>query len=253
MIAAASLCGIGFIERVKAEVMHDNVLINTHMLEAARANQVTRYFYASSACIYPRYNQRDPDISGLKEEEAYPADPDNEYGWEKLFSERLALNYKTECALETRIARFHNVYGPYGAWRGGREKAPAAMCRKVAEIEDGDEVEVWGDGKQTRSFCFISDCLEGVHRLMLSDYDQPLNIGSDEMVSINELLRLVAEVAGKRVRVRHDTTQPQGVRGRNSDNTLIKQVLGWAPGVSLREGIAHTYPWIQQQVRGDAG
>ncbi|MCK4545885.1 MAG: NAD-dependent epimerase/dehydratase family protein [Candidatus Eisenbacteria sp.] len=250
---AANMGGIGFIETVKADVMRDNVLINTHMLEAARVNQIKRYFYSSSACVYPTYNQRDPEVTPLKEAEAYPADPDNEYGWEKLFTERIVASYRAEHGLETRIARYHNVYGPHGTWRGGREKAPAAICRKLAEAEDGDTINIWGDGRQTRSFCYIDDCLEGSYGLMMSDYHQPLNIGSDELVSINRLVEIVSDIAGKRVLVDHDTTKPEGVRGRNSDNTLIREVLDWVPGISLQDGLRKTYPWIEDQVRRAAG
>ena len=184
---AANMGGIGFIETVHAEIMHDNVLINAHMLGAARQNRLKRYFYSSSACIYPTYRQKEADVAGLKEDEAYPADPDNEYGWEKLYTERLCAAYTGDYGLVTRVARFHNIYGPYGTWRGGREKAPAAMCRKAAEIPDGGTFEIWGDGEQTRSFCYIDDCLEGIYRLMRSDWDRPLNIGSDERVTINQL------------------------------------------------------------------
>jgi nucleoside-diphosphate-sugar epimerase len=246
---AANMGGIGFIETVKAEVLHDNVLINTHMIEAARQNGVELYFYASSACIYPTYAQERPDIPGLREQDAYPADPDNEYGWEKLFTERLCQAYYADHGFETRIGRFHNIYGPYGTWTGGREKAPAAICRKVAEAADGGTIMVWGDGEQTRSFCYIDDCLEGIWRLMRSDYREPLNIGSDEMVTINQLVDYAAEAAGKTIRKEYDRSKPQGVRGRNSDNTRIREVLGWSPGISLKEGIARTYPWIEEQVR----
>lgn len=245
---AANMGGIGFIETVKAEVMHDNVLINTHMLEASHQNQVKRFFFSSSACIYPTYKQKDPGNLGLKEDDVYPADPDNEYGWEKLFTERLCKAYTLEHGLETRVARFHNIFGPYGTWKGGREKAPAAICRKVIEAEDGGTIEIWGDGKQTRSFLYIEECLEGIYRLMHSDYNFPLNIGSDEMVTIDQLTDMAIEVSGKNIAKKYDTSKPQGVRGRNSDNTLIKKVLGWAPAKTLREGIAKTYPWIAQQV-----
>jgi nucleoside-diphosphate-sugar epimerase len=246
---AANMGGIGFIQLVKAEVLHDNVLINTHMLEAARQKEVGRYFYSSSACIYPTYKQEEADIPGLRESDAYPADPDNEYGWEKLFTERLCAAYHEDYGLETRVARFHNIYGPYGTWAGGREKAPAAICRKVAETNDGGTIEIWGDGQQTRSFCYIDDCLEGIYRLTRSDVREPLNIGSDEMVTINQLVDYAATAAGKRVDRSYDRTKPQGVRGRNSDNTLVYQALGWRPSVSLKEGIARTYPWIEQEVR----
>ncbi|HSG81807.1 MAG TPA: NAD-dependent epimerase/dehydratase family protein, partial [Gemmatimonadota bacterium] len=249
---AANMGGIGFIQLVKAEVLHDNVLINTHMLEAARQNEVGRYFYSSSACIYPTYKQEEADVPGLRESDAYPADPDNEYGWEKLYTERLCASYYEDYGVETRVARFHNIYGPYGTWTGGREKAPAAICRKVAEIADGDTIEIWGDGEQTRSFCYIDDCLEGVYRLTRSDVREPLNIGSDEMVTINQLVDYAAAAAGKRVDKSYDRTKPQGVRGRNSDNTLVFQALGWRPAVSLKEGITRTYPWIEQEVRNAA-
>ena len=246
---AANMGGIGFIETVKAEVLHDNVLINTHMLEAARQNEVKRYFYSSSACIYPTYKQEESDIPGLRESDAYPADPDNEYGWEKLFTERLCLSYHEDHGVETRIARFHNIFGPYGTWDGGREKAPAAICRKVAEAEDGATIEIWGDGEQTRSFCYIDDCLEGIYRLTQSEHREPLNIGSDEMVTINQLVDYASETAGKPIEKRYDTSKPQGVRGRNSENTLIVQVLGWRPSISLHDGIAKTYPWIAKEVQ----
>ncbi len=246
---AANMGGIGFIETVHGEVLHDNVLINTHMIEAARLAKVSRYFYASSACIYPTYRQKSPDIAGLKEDEAYPADPDNEYGWEKLFSERVALSYHNDYGMETRIGRFHNVYGPCGTWTGNREKAPAAMCRKVAEAPDGGEMEIWGDGKQTRSFCYVDDCLEGIFRLTQSERRQPLNIGSDEMVTIDQLADMAMAAAGKRLKKKYLTDKPQGVRGRCSDNTLIKEVLGWAPGIALKDGIARTYPWIASRIQ----
>jgi len=245
---AANMGGIGFIETVHAEVMHDNVLINTHMLQAALENEVKRYFYSSSACIYPTYRQKETEIPGLKESEAYPADPDNEYGWEKLFTERLCASYTADYGLETRVARFHNIFGPEGTWQGGREKAPAAMCRKVAETPDGGTMPIWGDGQQTRSFCYIDDCLEGVYRLMRSDRREPLNIGSDEMVTINELADIAMALAGKKLNKEYQLDKPQGVRGRNSDNTLIKEVLGWTPSISLREGMARTYAWIAGQV-----
>lgn len=245
---AANMGGIGFIETVHAEVMHDNVLINAHMLEAARQNGVRRSFFSSSACVYPTYKQEEPDIPGLREDQAYPADPDNEYGWEKLYAERLCGAYSREYGLETRVGRLHNIYGPHGTWRGGREKAPAAICRKVAEAPNGGTIDIWGDGKQTRSFCYIDDCLEGICRLMRSDFGEPLNIGSDEMVTINELADIVIELSGKSLGKQYLADKPQGVRGRNSDNTLIKDILGWAPSTSLREGMARTYPWIERQV-----
>ncbi|MBN2489837.1 MAG: NAD-dependent epimerase/dehydratase family protein [Planctomycetes bacterium] len=246
---AANMGGIGFIETVHAEVLHDNVLINTHMIEAARQNGVQRYFYASSACIYPTYRQEEADCVGLKETEAYPADPDNEYGWEKLYSERVCAAYWREHGLETRIARFHNIYGPFGTYEGGREKAPAALCRKAAEAFDGGELEVWGDGQQTRSFCYIDDCLEGIHRLMRSDHREPLNIGSEEMVTIDQLADMAIALSGKNLTRSYRPAKPQGVRGRSSDNTLVRKVLGWSPQTSLWEGMQKTYPWISFQVR----
>src|SRR3989441_9260962 len=240
---AANMGGIGFIESHKGEIMHDNVLINMHMLEAARLNGVNRYLYTSSACIYPGYRQNAPEVSPLKEDDAYPADPEDGYGWEKLFSERQCRHYWEDYGLDTRVVRFHNIYGPLGTYDGGREKSPAAICRKVALVADGGEIEVWGDGKQTRSYCYIDDCVEGIVRLMQTDEHEPINLGSDRLVSINELVDLVARIAGKRVAKRHDPTKPQGVRGRNSDNTKLRRVLGWEPRVPLEEGLASTYRW----------
>jgi GDP-D-mannose 3', 5'-epimerase len=246
---AANMGGIAFIERYKAVVMHDNVLINIHMLEAARLQNVQRYLYTSSACIYPGYLQKVVDVTPLKEEDAYPADPEDGYGWEKLFSERQCRHYHEEYGLETRVVRFHNIFGPLGTYEGGREKSPAAICRKVALAGQDDEVEVWGDGEQTRSYCYIDDCTEGLHRLMQSDYREPLNLGQDRMISINQLVDIVAEIAGKRIRKRYDLTAPQGVRGRNSDNTRLRAVLGWQPAVSLEDGLARTYHWIEGELK----
>ncbi len=246
---AANMGGIGYIETVHAQIMHDNVLINTNMLEASRINRVERYFYASSACIYPTYRQENVTNAGLKEGEASPADPDNDYGWEKLYTEKMCLAYAKDHNMVVRIARFHNIYGPEGTWQGGKEKAPAAICRKVAEARDGDSIDIWGDGNQSRSFCYIDDCLEGTFRLMQSDFSSPLNIGSDELVTINELTDIAQQAAGKSLARNHQLDKPQGVRGRNSDNTLIKEVLGWSPRTSLRDGIASTYRWIETQVR----
>jgi GDP-D-mannose 3', 5'-epimerase len=229
--------------------MHDNVLINTNMLESARENGVTRFFFSSSACIYPTYKQTTEENAGLKEYDAYPADPDNEYGWEKLFTERLCYDYYLDYGLETRVARFHNIYGPLGTWQGGREKSPAAICRKVALVEDGGEIEVWGDGKQSRSYCFVEDCVEGVYKLMHSDIRKPINIGSDRLVTINGLIDIVTAIAGKTVSKRYDLTKPQGVRGRNSDNNLVKYVLDWEPRVTLEEGLKRTYEWINEQIK----
>jgi len=245
---AANMGGIGFIESHKAEITHDNVLINVHMLEAARLNGVTRYLYTSSACIYPGYRQNTPDVTPLKEEHAYPADPEDGYGWEKLFSERQCRHYFEDHGLETRVVRFHNIFGPLGTYDGGREKSPAAICRKIARAGDGDEIEVWGDGNQTRSYCYIDDCVEGIYRLMMSDHREPINLGQDRLISINELVDIVAAVAGKEIRRRHDLTKPQGVRGRNSDNTMLRQVLKWEPQISLEEGLERTYRWIESQL-----
>jgi len=250
---AANMGGIGFIERYKAVIMHDNVLINIHMLEAARQQQVERYLYTSSACVYPGYRQQVADVTPLKEEDAYPADPEDGYGWEKLFSERQCRHYSEEYGLDTRVVRFHNIFGPLGTYDGGREKSPAAICRKIALARDGDEIEVWGDGEQTRSYCYIDDCVEGIHRLMRSDHRDPLNLGQDRMISINALVDIVARIAGKRIGKRHNLTAPQGVRGRNSDNTRLRAVLGWEPAVSLEEGLALTYRWIEAQLRGSEG
>jgi len=247
---AANMGGIGFIHSHKAEIMHDNVLINVHMLEAARFNGIQRYLYTSSACIYPGYKQNDADVAPLKEADAYPADPEDGYGWEKLFSERQCRHYTEDYGLSTRVVRFHNIYGPLGTYDGGREKSPAAICRKVALADDGGEIEVWGDGLQTRSYCYIDDCVQGIYRLMRSDFHEPLNLGSDRLVTINQLVDLVAGVAGKRIRRRHDVTKPQGVRGRNSDNTLLRKTLKWEPEISLEEGLGRTYRWIRVQLEG---
>jgi nucleoside-diphosphate-sugar epimerase len=209
---------------------------------------VKRFFYSSSACVYPEHNQTDPDHPTCAEASAYPAAPDSEYGWEKLFSERLYLAYMRNYGVQVRIARFHNIFGPAGAWEGGREKSPAALCRKVAEASEGDSIEIWGDGNQTRSFLFVDECVEGIRRLMDSDFPGPVNVGSEEMVSINQLARMIMEIAGKQLTIRH-ISGPQGVRGRNSDNQLIKDRLGWAPGMPLREGLETTYAWILEQVR----
>jgi len=245
---AANMGGIGFIHAHKAEIMHDNVLINVHMLEAARLNGIKRYLYTSSACVYPGYRQNSADVAPLKEEDAYPADPEDGYGWEKLFSERQCRHYYEDYGLETRVVRFHNIYGPLGTYDGGREKSPAAICRKVALAEDGGEIEVWGDGLQTRSYCYIDDCVEGIVRLMHSDFRQPLNLGSDRLVTVNELVDIVAAVAGKRIRKRYDLTKPQGVRGRNSDNSLLRKVLKWEPRIELEDGLARTYRWIEGEL-----
>lgn len=251
---AADMGGAGYIFTGDhdADVMHNSASINLNIVELAKKHGVRKIFYSSSACMYPEYNQLDPDNPKCSEESAYPAAPDSEYGWEKLFSERLFLAYQRNHGLQVRIARFHNIFGPEGTWTGGREKAPAAICRKIAEVEDGGEIEIWGDGKQTRSFLYIDECLEGVQRLMDSDFSGPVNIGSDEMVTINQLVGMVSEIAGKKVRVKH-IPGPTGVRGRNSDNTLIRQKLGWAPSAKLRDGLEKTYRWIEAQVKKAKG
>ncbi len=246
---AADMGGIGYITAYHAEVARNNVLINTHMLETARTNGVERFFFASSACIYPQGRQSAADVAPLREEDASPADPEEGYGWEKLFTEKLCQYFAEDFGLEGRIARFHNVYGPVGTYEGGREKAPAAICRKVALARDGEEIEVWGDGQQTRSFMYIDDCVEGIYRLMRSDYRAPLNLGTDRLVTVDDLVDLVCRIAGKHLVKRHDLSKPQGVRGRNSDNTRLRQVLGWEPAVSLEDGLAQTYQWIENQLR----
>jgi GDP-D-mannose 3',5'-epimerase len=218
------------------------------MLEAARLNGVNRFLFSSSACIYPQYLQKSPQVTPLREEDAYPADPEEGYGWEKLFMEKLCQYYLEDYGLETRAVRFHNVYGPLGTYEGGKEKAPAAICRKVALAPDGDEIEVWGDGEQTRSFMYVDDCVEGIHRIMLSDYPHPLNLGTDEMVTVNELVDSVARAAGKSIVKRHDLSKPQGVRGRNSDNAKLRQVLSWEPQILLQEGLVPTYQWIESEL-----
>jgi nucleoside-diphosphate-sugar epimerase len=245
---AANMGGIGFIHSHKAEISRDNVLINTHALEAARLNGIGRFLYTSSACVYPGYRQDSPEVTPLREEDAYPADPEDGYGWEKLYTERLCRHYREDFGLETRVVRFHNIFGPLGTYDGGREKSPAAICRKVALAADGDAVEVWGDGKQTRSYCYVDDCVEGIHRLMRSDFPGPLNLGQDRLISVDELVDIVADLAGKRLRKRYDLSKPQGVRGRNSDNTRLREVLGWEPRVSLEKGLEHTYHWIQSRL-----
>jgi GDP-D-mannose 3', 5'-epimerase len=247
---AADMGGMGFISAHHAQILHNNALINLHTLEAARQSGVKRLLYTSSACVYPEYRQQEAAVVPLKEEDAYPAQPQDAYGWEKLVTERLCQHYREDYGFETRIVRFHNIFGPKGTWEGGREKAPAAMCRKVAEakLTKNPVVDVWGDGEQTRSFCYIDDCVVGIHKLMRSDYREPLNLGQDRMVSINQLVDLVADVAGFPVEKRH-VPGPQGVRGRNSDNTRLREVLGWEPAVSLEEGLARTYAWVEEQVR----
>jgi GDP-D-mannose 3', 5'-epimerase len=246
---AADMGGMGFISNHHARILHNNILISTHTLEAARENGVQRYLYTSSACVYPEYRQLDTDVEPLREDEAYPAAPQDAYGWEKLITERLCTHYREDYGLETRIVRFHNIFGPLGTWEGGREKVPAALCRKVAtaKLTGNPEIEIWGDGEQTRSFCYIDDCVAGIFRLMRADYAEPLNLGQDRLISINALADLVAGVAGIRIVKKH-VAGPQGVRGRNSDNSRLRQVLGWEPQISLEEGFARTYPWIEQQL-----
>ncbi len=246
---AADMGGAGFIFTGDndADIMHNSELVNINMLNAAKESKAKKIFYSSSACIYPEFNQLDPDNPVCSEDSAYPAQPDSEYGWEKLFSERLYFTYQRNFGLQVRVARFHNIFGPEGTWTGGREKAPAAVCRKVAETPDGESIEIWGDGKQTRSFLYIDECLEGVRRLMESDFSGPVNIGSDEMIAINDLAKMVAEISGKKIGVRN-IEGPTGVRGRNSDNRLIFEKLGWKPTLSLKDGMAKTYRWISEQV-----
>jgi len=246
---AADMGGIGYITANHADLSRNNILIKVHMLEAARLAGAKRYLYTSSACIYPQHLQRTEDVTPLKETDDKPADPEKGYGWEKLFAEEMCTYYHEDHGLDVRIVRFHNIYGPPGTYEGGREKYPAAICRKIAEAQDGGEIEVWGDGNQTRSYCYIDDCVEGLRRIMESGYTQPINLGRDDMVSINELVETVAKVAGKRVTKRHDLSKPQGVRGRNSDNSLQRKLLGWEPTIGLEEGLRRTYPWIWSELR----
>lgn len=251
---AADMGGMGFISANHALILYNNSLINLHTLEAARVNNVKRYLYTSSACIYPEYLQEEAEVVPLKESDAYPAMPQDAYGWEKLISERLCTHYREDYGIETRIVRFHNIFGEKGTWEGGREKAPAAMCRKVAyaKLTGSPEIEIWGDGEQTRSFCYIDDCVEGIHRLMNSDVNEPLNLGQDRMVTINQLADIVSGIAGVTLSKNH-VDGPQGVRGRNSDNTKLREVLGWEPQISLEEGLTETYRWIESQVREKLG
>jgi GDP-D-mannose 3', 5'-epimerase len=247
---AADMGGMGFISSHHAQILHNNSLINLHTLDAAGENGIKRYLYTSSACIYPEYKQTDTNVIPLKEEDAYPAQPQDAYGWEKLIAERLCMHYREDYGIETRIVRFHNIFGPLGTWDGGREKAPAALCRKVAvaKLTGNHEIEIWGDGEQTRSFCLIDDCVKGIYKVMQSDYVEPLNLGQDRMVSINQLADMIAAIAGIRIVKKH-VPGPQGVRGRNSDNTRLREVLGWEPEVSLEDGLSITYAWIETQVR----
>jgi len=245
---AANMGGMGFITFHKADVMRDNATININVAEACVRAGVDRVFYSSSACVYPISLQTQTDITGLKESDAYPADPDNEYGWEKLYSERVYKAYEKDLGLNVRIARFHNIYGPEGTYEGGREKAPAAICRKISRAKNKDTIEVWGDGEQSRSFCYIDDCLRGIDMLMHSEYKEPVNIGSDRLIKMNDFVDLVAKIAGKEIKKKHLLDKPQGVRGRNSDNTLCKREIGFEAEITLEEGMEKTYNWINKQI-----
>jgi nucleoside-diphosphate-sugar epimerase len=246
---AADMGGMGYISANHATILRDNTLINVNTIDAARHACVSRYLYTSSACVYPEYLQTEAVVVPLREEDAYPAQPQDAYGWEKLISERLCMHYREDFGLQTRIVRFHNIFGPLGTWTGGREKAPAALCRKIALAKLADEptIEIWGDGEQTRSFCFVADCVAGIYKLMRSDYYEPLNLGQDRLVSINELADLIAATAGVSI-VKTYVDGPQGVRGRNSDNSRLREVLGWEPRISLEDGLARTYNWVESQV-----
>jgi len=244
---AANMGGIGFITFHTSDVLYDNVCINANMAEACKKNKVKRLFFSSSACVYPTFRQENPNVTALKESDAYPAFPDNEYGWEKLFSERLYKSYSD--FYEVRIARYHNIYGPEGTYKGGREKAPAALCRKVALAKDGGEIEIWGDGRQSRSFLYIDDCLEGTYKLIESDYKEPLNIGSNRLVTIDELADIIIKISGKKIAKKYNLSAPQGVRGRNADLTLVKKVLNWEPKIPLEEGLKGTYQWIENRLK----
>lgn len=246
---AADMGGIGYITLFHADIARNNCLMNAHMLEASRQNAVKRFLFSSSACVYAQSKQKDAEVAPLREEDAFPAEPEPGYGWEKLFAEELCRYYWHDYKFETRIVRFHNVYGPLGTYDGGKEKAPAAICRKVALAGDPDQIEVWGDGEQTRSFMYVDDCIEGLVRLMACNYHDALNLGTDELVTINQLVDMVAEIAGKRISKSHNLRGPQGVRGRNSDNGRLRKILGWEPSIRLRAGLARTYPWIEAELR----
>lgn len=246
---AADMGGIGYITAFLAEISKNNILINAHMLDASYKNKVKKFLFSSSACVYAQYKQKVADLAPLKEEDAYPADPEPGYGWEKLFAEELCRYYYHDYKFETRIVRFHNVYGPLGTYDGGKEKSPAAISRKVSNAKNGGEVEIWGDGDQTRSYMYVDDCVEGLIRLMASDFREPLNLGTDEMVSINHLVDMICDIAGKDLKKMHDLTKPQGVRGRNSDNTLLRKTLGWEPATPLDHGLAITYRWIEGELK----
>ncbi|MEX0762551.1 MAG: NAD-dependent epimerase/dehydratase family protein [Dehalococcoidia bacterium] len=245
---AADMGGIGYITANHATLTRNNILINAHMLEGARLAGVERYLYTSSACVYPSFLQHEEDVTPLKEQDAVPADPEKGYGWEKLFAEELSTYYHEDHGLDVRIVRFHNIYGPLGTYEGGKEKAPAAIMRKVSEAADESTIEVWGDGEQTRSFCYVDDCVEGLIKIMESGFTRPINLGTDEMVTVNQLVDAVTDVADKQISKRHDLSKPQGVRGRNSDNSLLREIIGWEPQIKLREGIQRTYPWIWEQL-----
>ncbi|MBY8967155.1 NAD-dependent epimerase/dehydratase family protein [Algiphilus sp. NNCM1] len=247
---AADMGGMGFISANNARILRNNALINLNTIHAAQENKVKRYLYTSSACVYPEHKQTEANVVPLKESDAYPAHPQDAYGWEKLISERLCLYYAEDCEMETRIVRFHNIFGPLGTWDGGREKVPAAICRKVAlaKLYGNSEIEIWGDGEQTRSFCYIDDCIDGLYRLMRSDCKVPINLGQDRMVTINELAAMVSYIAGVKLRIKH-IEGPIGVRGRNSDNTLLRKTLEWEPVISLEVGMQRTFAWIEEQVR----
>lgn len=246
---AADMGGIGYITAFHADIARNNILINAHMLEASRQNCVKRYLFSSSACVYAQSKQKDADVVPLREEDAFPAEPEPGYGWEKLYAEELCRYYWHDYHFQTRIVRFHNVYGPLGTYDGGKEKAPAAISRKIALADDPDAIEVWGDGEQTRSFMYVDDCVQGLLRIMACDYHDALNLGTDEMVTINQLVDMIADIAGKRISKVHNLKGPQGVRGRNSDNSLLRSVLRWEPAITLRKGLAQTYPWIAEQLR----
>ncbi len=248
---AANMGGIGFITSVFADVMYDNVLINAHMLEASTRNKVKRFLFSSSACVYPNFKQTRPDVEGLKEEDAFPADPNEAYGWEKLFTEEMVKAYQRDRGLDARVARYHNIYGPEGTYRDGKEKAPAALCRKVAEASDPGSLMIWGDGKATRSFCYVDDCVEATIRLMESDHGSPINVGSDRLISIDALADIIIRASGKKISKTYDLSAPEGVRGRNADLTLVGRVLGWEPQVSLEDGLERTYRWISMMVEKD--
>ena len=248
---AANMGGIGFITSVFADVMHDNVLINTYMLEAAVRNKVKRFLFSSSACVYPNYKQTKSDVEGLREDDVYPADPNEAYGWEKLFTEEMVKAYQIDRGLDVRIVRYHNIYGPEGTYKGGKEKAPAALCRKVAVASNPGVITIWGDGTATRSFCYIDDCVKGTVMLMESDYDKPLNIGSDRLVSVDELADIIIKISGKKIAKTYDLSAPEGVKGRNADLTLVGEVLKWKPQVSLEEGLERAFRWISLMVEKD--